>query len=43
MHAQYVGYVMWFGNYLEKKYFIDNKMEGKTFSRIHDFLEIFLP
>ena len=27
----------------DRKYFIDNKNQGKIFSWIHDFLEIILP
>ena len=27
----------------DRKYFIDNKVQGKIFSWIHDFPEIFLP
>ena len=27
----------------ERKCFIDNKIQGKIFSWMHDFLEIFLP
>ena len=26
-----------------RKYFVDKKMQGKIFSWIHDYLEIFLP
>ena len=29
--------------FFDRKYFIDKKIQGKIFSLMHDFLEIFLP
>ena len=29
--------------FFDRKYFIDEKIRGKIFSLMHDFLEIFLP
>ena len=29
--------------FFDRKYFIDKKIQGKIFSWMHDFLEIFLP
>ena len=29
--------------FFDRKYFIDKKVQGKIFSLMHDFLEIFLP
>ena len=41
MHLKFI---LQFGNYsAENNYFIDNKVQGKIFSWIYDFLEIFLP
>ena len=34
---------MYCSSEIDRKYFIDNKIQGKTFSWIHDFFEIFLP
>ena len=29
--------------FFDRKYFIDKKIQGKIFSLMHEFLEIFLP
>ena len=41
-HANLLLYtIIW--KFFHKKYFIDKKIQGKTFSLMHDFLEIILP